>query len=421
MSYKELRSFTEIMRSIGYPRPISLESFRLPNFELVADILVWLVTRCDPGAEIDDDITTDMKRVNFLKEAASVCQSKAHIKLNMKKLYIADGHAVKELLKLATMLRDAMNIEEDPEGEPGVESLRMSDSMETRKLASELTEEGYRLYELLDFELRNRDLRNKIVNRPPEVNEIGKALNKTNEDIAKQIQALSESCINLQSDETNLEAKIENKKAHLERLQKRLSQLKNVCPAFMEEYQQLEVELQKQYTLYLEQFRNLNYLEHELAKFNKMEDALLEQLETKLVVMREKLRMEELEVLRGHRLPDDALLDVGATLKRAEPDNQMDIEEASMAHQAEDMLGGADDRGAPPSRKARGSSARAGQKRQRPESGRAGSRQVAVKREGNMYDGEDSDDDDSDDDEDSSSDGNLSVADDSDDDDDDDD
>jgi len=34
------------MKSLGYPRLISMENFRLPNFELVADCLYWLVQRC---------------------------------------------------------------------------------------------------------------------------------------------------------------------------------------------------------------------------------------------------------------------------------------------------------------------------------------------------------------------------------------
>lgn len=37
--------FVEIMKALGYPRLISLDSFRLPNFELVADCLFWLFQR----------------------------------------------------------------------------------------------------------------------------------------------------------------------------------------------------------------------------------------------------------------------------------------------------------------------------------------------------------------------------------------
>ena len=35
--------FTEMMRALGYPRQISMENFRNPNFDLVADVLRWLV------------------------------------------------------------------------------------------------------------------------------------------------------------------------------------------------------------------------------------------------------------------------------------------------------------------------------------------------------------------------------------------
>jgi clusterin-associated protein 1 len=59
MSYRELRNFIEIMRCIGYSRIISIESFRNPNFELVADILLWLAERYDPNLDIDDDIETE--------------------------------------------------------------------------------------------------------------------------------------------------------------------------------------------------------------------------------------------------------------------------------------------------------------------------------------------------------------------------
>ena len=39
MSFRELRDFTEVMRFLGYPRIVSVENFRTPNFALVADAL----------------------------------------------------------------------------------------------------------------------------------------------------------------------------------------------------------------------------------------------------------------------------------------------------------------------------------------------------------------------------------------------
>ncbi|GIY01155.1 clusterin-associated protein 1 homolog [Caerostris extrusa] len=67
MSYKDIRSFTEMMRALGYPRLISLENFRFPNFTLVAEILLWLVKRYDPNVELPDDIDTEQDRVIFIK------------------------------------------------------------------------------------------------------------------------------------------------------------------------------------------------------------------------------------------------------------------------------------------------------------------------------------------------------------------
>lgn len=56
---------------------------------------------------------------------------------------------------------------------------------------------------------------------------------------------------NVASDEANLEAKIEKKKAELERNQKRLATLHTVRPAYMDEYEKLEQELSTVYVCYI--------------------------------------------------------------------------------------------------------------------------------------------------------------------------
>ena len=79
MTSRELRTLTEVLRCLGYGRPISLENFRAPNFALVADILYWLVLRYEPGVKIPDDIDTESQRVQFLAAAAAAMASKARI------------------------------------------------------------------------------------------------------------------------------------------------------------------------------------------------------------------------------------------------------------------------------------------------------------------------------------------------------
>ena len=81
-----------------------MENFRQPNFELVADILYWMVKLYDPDTTISDRVEFENERVEFLTGIAALLANKARLKLNTKKLYASDGKAVQELLKLATLL-----------------------------------------------------------------------------------------------------------------------------------------------------------------------------------------------------------------------------------------------------------------------------------------------------------------------------
>ena len=59
MSFRDLRSLTEMMRALGYPRLISLENFRQPNFQLVGEMLSWLVKRFEPNSDLPSEIDTE--------------------------------------------------------------------------------------------------------------------------------------------------------------------------------------------------------------------------------------------------------------------------------------------------------------------------------------------------------------------------
>lgn len=79
-----------MMRALGYPRLISMENFRTPNFPLVAEILIWLVNRLaipgkivmhpmmivndycryDPMADLPSDVDTEQDRVIFIQSLA---------------------------------------------------------------------------------------------------------------------------------------------------------------------------------------------------------------------------------------------------------------------------------------------------------------------------------------------------------------
>ena len=72
----------------------------------------------------------------------------------------------------------------------------------------------------------------------------------------------------MEKDEKTLEEKIKKRQLDLERVEKRMVNLINVKPAYMDEYLRLEKELERLYTIYLEKFRNLDYLEHQIDRYN---------------------------------------------------------------------------------------------------------------------------------------------------------
>ncbi|XP_066933822.1 clusterin-associated protein 1-like [Clytia hemisphaerica] len=280
MSYRDIRNFTEMMRALGYPRLISMENFRNPNFSLVAEILKWLVLRYDPNTDIPMDVDTENDRVLFIKSVAQFMMTKAHIKLNTKKLYGADGLAVKELLKVTTVLYDAtQKSKKSDEDEMAASYLprkvdfnsKISELKMARQLASEITVKGSTLHQLLGREVDLREIRTASVARPLDLNEIEKnienAVNEAQSDLDKTRNQLD----NIASDEANLGAKIEKRTAELERNQKRLKNLESVRPAFMDEYEGLEKDLETLYKTYIEKYRNLTYLEQQHEIMNKTE------------------------------------------------------------------------------------------------------------------------------------------------------
>jgi len=299
---------------------VSMENFRSPNFELVADIMDWLIHRFDPNVSIDDDISTEAKRVAFLKACVEKVVLKVGIRMNPKKLYQADGYAVKELLKLAEKLSEAqrsVTIGQPPDAGDETFTLnsKLHDLKSTRSLCSQIVENGASLHDLLMGEGECRKDREKAINfldgisrnlgSNSEIDAIERAVGGVLGSHKSQLEQMKAMTEELQKDEKSLEGKIKKKRQELERQRKRLDQLTTVRPAFMDEYEQLEQELEKYYDQYVGRFRNLDYLEHELDRFNRDEEEKMEENKRALKKMQKRLRDEEWRMLRGEGEDDD--------------------------------------------------------------------------------------------------------------------
>uniref|UniRef100_A0A3B3RXL8 Clusterin associated protein 1 n=1 Tax=Paramormyrops kingsleyae TaxID=1676925 RepID=A0A3B3RXL8_9TELE len=349
MSFRDLRNFTEMMRTLGYPRLISMENFRTPNFTLVAEILIWLVKRYEPQTDIPSDVETESDRVFFIKAIAQFMATKAHIKVNTKRLYQADGYAVKEMLKITSVLYNAMKTKELTAGDKPEEDSskfkfdlgsKIADLKTARQLASEITSKGAALYDLLGKEVDLREMRIAAIARPLEINETEKALRSAIKEVLENMQKTEGMLNNVSSDEASLEAKIEKKKQELERNQKRLQTLQSVRPAFMDEYEKIEEDLQKQYDIYVEKFHNLSFLEQQLEDYHRVEQERFEETENAMRVMQQKLREEERRLMKSggssHIHPDMLLCCLSTHTSRAwgsnpfpesSEDSEIDVDE----------------------------------------------------------------------------------------------
>ena len=265
--------------------------------------------RYDPEISISDEISTESDRVLFLKSTAKIMLSKARVKLNLKRLYAADGYAVRELLKIANMLRDATTKVEGREDAVAVESLDLDrknlDPKQVREHATDITRCGAFLYDVLQNEIQSRDLRYRAVNSNIDLEEIERAVQNSIQSVKENITNLDIQLDELEKDKTNLESKIEKRRAELERSEKRLSTLQSVRPAYMDEYEQLQAKMQDLYTKYLERHRNLEYLESQLELHRSTEQRQIDAASKKIRKMQRRLQDEEMRILRGEVAIDD--------------------------------------------------------------------------------------------------------------------
>lgn len=69
-------------------------------------------------------------------------------------------------------------------------------------------------------------------------------------------------------------------------------------PAFADELDKLEGELRRYYEVYIDRFRNLDFLEHDLDRFHESEMEELEEYERKRNRNAERIRREQLKQVK---------------------------------------------------------------------------------------------------------------------------
>ena len=82
--------------------------------------------------------------------------------------------------------------------------------------------------------------------------------------------------------------------------------IENVKPEYQEEYERLEAELERFYSVYVEKFTNIDYLEHELDMYN-MKDSLRRKNQQEVIekFKNQQKKAEKEEIFNDDREDED--------------------------------------------------------------------------------------------------------------------
>ena len=142
-----------MLHILGYKKAISLDSFRKPNFKLIADILYWLCKKMDSSTNISPNINGEVERVNFLKNTLSLLVSKTRVNINPKNIYFSDYRVIPELIKIISLLYKGRLRDSSDSTNIGDFTLPSKfDKRKTKDLAKSITKNGKDLYKLIGKE-----------------------------------------------------------------------------------------------------------------------------------------------------------------------------------------------------------------------------------------------------------------------------
>uniref|UniRef100_A0A915E7U8 Clusterin-associated protein 1 n=1 Tax=Ditylenchus dipsaci TaxID=166011 RepID=A0A915E7U8_9BILA len=300
MSYRELRDATEILRSLGYERLVSIENFRFSNFPLMAEILEWIVKKFDPNARVPKAIDNEADRVIFVKSCVLSLIQKAKLKLNPKNLYQSDGHAIREFLPVLRLLYQTVKQNKSEYGEERAQlstlrsqiNIKRQEMRRSVQLAAQLPHTGANIYDLLAKEILAREARRKALSQSLNASEVEREIKEKIERTERKTAEVQFKLSNISTDEQDLEKKIERRRREYDQLQKRLAKLQSFRPPFMDEYERHESQLKSLYDIYVVLFRNLAYLQQQLSEVEKAERERHVNAEHNMRVAVEKMRIE---------------------------------------------------------------------------------------------------------------------------------
>ncbi|CAL5987359.1 Clusterin_associated protein 1 [Hexamita inflata] len=264
MSYAELRKFSQNLTQLGYTKPVSIDAFRTPNFQLLVDIISFLVSSLVPDAKLSTKIDEIQDRLYFINTAVTIIQSHFCIKLKPKRLYAADISAVRELSKITDEVSMYINIIPADQENTGYTDLSMV-ANSLRNQSSELIKRSTDLLlALKQFgDTAPANLQNALT-KQPDVRQLQGAVQNRINILDEEVTKYSDELQTNKREKIHMQELLTQKQADLSRMNDRVESMRLTRPPYLIELEKAEAELTKVHQEYAKKHRSLSYLESQL-------------------------------------------------------------------------------------------------------------------------------------------------------------
>lgn len=314
-TYRSVRFLAHMLRVLGYPKLLSFESFRRPNFRLIADILFWLCDKIEPSHEISANINGESERVAFVKSTLTLLISHTRINIDPVAIYYSDHRAIPELFRIVEVFHKGAQSNELEEQLISDFALPPKfDKRQTKELAKQITDSGLKIYELLAKETELKEKRDfsisvlETILKEQGTSTAGndKHVKRLIDEQLRQNVEMEEYFKSLENKERDLLEKIRKRKMDSERIEKKLKSISTIKPAYVEEMERYEKELERIFQLYVDKSRNLDYLEHLFEQINIQDRDKQGQIKKYLEKMQRHIKSKE-DQLFDHNIEEISL------------------------------------------------------------------------------------------------------------------
>jgi hypothetical protein len=147
---RDIKRLQEDLRLLGYKNELSVLAFVEPRFDIMSEILQFLVGTLDPRFIVSSP-KSEKERIKFVKGVTIHVAVQTTLQLNTRLLFASEYSCIKEMLKLSRYLVSCLSAKK-PENYSQLE-LSVKDFQKCQQYAEKITNIGAELFQILDDEV----------------------------------------------------------------------------------------------------------------------------------------------------------------------------------------------------------------------------------------------------------------------------